>query len=229
MPNGRATGWRCWRGAGADCTLGVPPWNRPAGPAGRGSRQTEQEACLEHRSQLDGFLADVQNRAFRIARIGTRNDQDALDVVQDAMLRLARGYADRPADEWPALFYRILSNRIRDWQRRQSVRQRFTGWLPGSAAAEESSSGPVDRFQETEDRQAPGPSKRAALDDAVVALEGAIAQLPARQREAFLLRSLEGLSVASTAAAMGCSEGSVKTHYSRAVHTLRDRLGDHWP
>ena len=198
-------------------------------PVGRGPRQTEQEARLEHRSQLDGFLADVQNRAFRIARIGTRNDEDALDVVQDAMLRLARGYADRPADEWPALFYRILSNRIRDWQRRQTVRQRFTGWLPGSASMEDSTGGPVDRFQETEDRHSLGPSSRVALDDAVVALEDAIAKLPARQREAFLLRSLEGLDVAGTARAMGCSEGSVKTHYSRAVHALRDRLGEHWP
>ena len=221
---------RCWRGDGPDCTLGAPAWNGLARDRRRGHTfDTAQEARLDHRSQLDGFLAGAQNRAFKIARMGTRNDQDALDVVQDAMLRLARGYANRPPEEWPALFHRILTNRIRDWQRRQSVRQRFTGWLPGSAAAEESQSGPVDRFQDTVDRHAMEPPGRVALDDAVDALEVAIGRLPARQREAFLLRSMEGLDVAATAKAMGCSQGSVKTHYSRAVHALRDRLGDHWP
>lgn len=156
--------------------------------------------------------------------MAVRNDADALDIVQDAMLQLARRYGHGRSEEWAPLFYRILQNRIRDHQRRRKVRERLFAWLPGLQSRDELHDDPID--------QAATPAKSAAEtimeDEAMRALEEALAQLPARQREAFMLRNFEGLDVAATAAAMGCSEGSVKTHYSRAVHTLRAMLGEVW-
>jgi RNA polymerase sigma-70 factor (ECF subfamily) len=169
---------------------------------------------------LNGFLAGVERRAYRIAQIALRHDEDALDAVQDAMLQLARRYARRPSEEWRPLFYRILQNRIRDQQRRRTVRSRVLAFLPWSEEDEDSD--PVERAPDP----APGPAAEVEGGQIGVALQHAVGLLPARQREAFLLRTLEGLDVAETATAMGCSEGSVKTHYSRAVHTLREQLGE---
>lgn len=178
---------------------------------------------LEQARALDQFLAGIEKRAYRIARIAVRHDDDALDIVQDAMLQLARSYGRRPSVEWAPLFYRILQNRIRDFQRRRTVRSRLFGWLPGYAEDEEA----ADPYQAVPDQGAL-PAEQLATDEAIRALDRALAALPARQQEAFMLRNFEGLDVAATAVAMGCSEGSVKTHYSRAVHTLRERLGDVW-
>jgi len=175
---------------------------------------------------LDRFLAEIEVRAFRIAQIALRNEDDALDVVQDAMLRLARAYADRPPEEWKSLFYRILENRIRDVQRRRSVRSRFMAWLPGRQNDPEDE--PDDPIADAPSEE-PSVVQRLQLDEAIGVLEGALRELPRRQQQAFLLRALEGLDVAETARAMGCSEGSVKTHYFRAVQSLRARLGDTWP
>jgi len=139
------------------------------------------------------------------------------------MLQLARAYADRPAQEWKPLFYRILENRIRDMQRRRTVRGRVIAWLPFRGGDEdEDEPDPIAQAPSPE----PQPVRRLELDEAVGALEKALADLPRRQQQAFLLRTLEGLDVAATAAAMGCSEGSVKTHYFRAVQALRAQLGD---
>ena len=171
---------------------------------------------------LNQFLAGVERRAFQIARMALRDDDEALDMVQDAMLKLARNYATRPSDEWRPLFYRILNNRIHDWQRRRMVRNKLFGWLPSFQDDDE-----ADPLQAVPD-PAHGPSEQVMLGDAMVVLEQALADLPTRQREAFALRNFEGMDVAQTAQAMGCTEGSVKTHYSRAVHTLRERLGDVW-
>jgi len=169
---------------------------------------------------LNAFLASVERRAFRTAQIALRHEQDALDAVQDAMLQLARRYARRPSEEWRPLFYRILENRIRDLQRRRTVRARVLAFLPWSS--EEDEDNPVERAPDP----APGPAAEVEGGQIGSALQAAVGRLPARQREAFLLRNLEGLDVAETAAAMGCSEGSVKTHYSRAVHALREQLGE---
>jgi RNA polymerase sigma-70 factor, ECF subfamily len=170
---------------------------------------------------MNGFLASVERRAYRMAQIALRHEDDALDAVQDAMLQLARRYARRPSEEWRPLFYRILQNRIRDLQRRRAVRARVLAFLPWSAEDEDDGD-PVDRAPDP----SPGPAARVEGGEIGVALQRAVGLLPARQREAFLLRSLEGLDVAETAAAMGCTEGSVKTHYSRAVHALREQLGE---
>jgi RNA polymerase sigma-70 factor (ECF subfamily) len=174
-----------------------------------------------HRA-LNGFLADVERRACRMAQIALRHEQDALDAVQDAMLQLARRYAGRPREEWPPLFFRILQNRIRDVQRRRAVRSRVLALLPWRRDEDDDLPDPVAEAPDP----APGPVARLEGEAAVHALEAALRTLPARQREAFLLRSLEGLDVAQTAAAMGCSDGSVKTHYFRAVRALREQLGE---
>jgi RNA polymerase sigma-70 factor (ECF subfamily) len=171
---------------------------------------------------LEQFLASVEKRAFKIAQLGLRNEEDSLDAVQDAMMKLVQSYAARPAEEWRPLFYRILSNRIRDLQRRRTVRGRIMAWLPQRDAEDDEDFDPI--------AQAPShdasPAKRLELDEAMQALEEAVAALPARQQQAFLLRNYEGLDVNETATAMGCSEGSVKTHYFRALETLRARLGE---
>jgi len=183
---------------------------------------TLEDARLNSARALDRFLTSIEKRAFRIASIALRDQEEALDAVQDAMLQLARRYADRPEAEWTPLFHRILQNRIRDAQRRKSVRNRFFAWWP--AAREEGQEDPVLDAPDG----GPGPDASVANSEALRELESALAELPARQAEAFLLRTFEGLDVAQTADAMGCSEGSVKTHYSRAVHALRARLGEAW-
>ena len=169
---------------------------------------------------LNQFLASVELKAFKIAQAALRHEDDALDAVQDAMLQLARAYAARPPGEWKPLFYRILENRIRDMQRRRTVRGRVMAWLPLRGEDDDEDFDPVAQAPSPE----PQPVRRLELDEAVGVLEQALQRLPGRQRQAFLLRTLEGLDVAETAQAMGCSEGSVKTHCSRATHTLAQAL-----
>jgi RNA polymerase sigma-70 factor (ECF subfamily) len=173
---------------------------------------------------MDSFLAEVERRAFRMAQIALRHEQDALDAVQDAMLQLVRSYAQRPSEEWRPLFYRILENRIRDVQRRRTVRGRVMAWLPWTGDAAEAEADPLAQAPDP----APGPVAQLEGDEIMIALQAALQLLPERQRQAFLLRNLEGLDVAGTAAAMGCSEGSVKTHHFRALQHLRAQLGEFW-
>jgi RNA polymerase sigma-70 factor (ECF subfamily) len=184
-------------------------------------RSRDRELMSTSRA-LDQFLASVEKRAFKIAQLGLRNDDDALDAVQDAMMKLVQSYGTRPEDEWRPLFYRILSNRVRDMQRRRTVRGRIMAWLPLGDADDDEACDPI--------AQAPSPdaspAKRLELDEAIGMLEMAVAALPPRQQQAFLLRNFEGLDVSETASAMGCSEGSVKTHYFRALEALRARLGE---
>jgi RNA polymerase sigma-70 factor (ECF subfamily) len=179
------------------------------------SQQTRSRA-------LNQFLAGVELKAFKIAQAGLRHEDDAHDAVQDAMLQLARAYADRPAEEWKPLFYRILENRIRDMQRRRTVRGRVIAWLPFRGDEDEDEPDPIAQAPSPD----PEPTQRLELDQAMAVLEKAVGELPRRQQQAFLLRALEGLDVAETATAMGCSQGSVKTHYFRAVQALRAQLGD---
>ena len=192
-------------------------WDNPA-PAPEG-------AVLEYTRELEKFLAEIERRAFRMAQVALRDPDDALDVVQDAMLKLTRSYASRPSTEWRPLFYRILENGIRDLQRRRSVRNRIMTWLPGPK--EDPDNEAQDPLESVADSAAPIPDV-LMQDQAMVQLEISLRALPARQREAFMLRNFEGMDVAETAKAMGCSEGSVKTHYSRAVHALREQLGEAW-
>ncbi len=193
--------------------------------AWEGPAPAPEDAVVDQTRELDKFLAEVERRAFRIAQVSLRDADDALDVVQDAMLKLARNYGAKPCAEWRPLFYRILENGIRDLQRRRAVRKRIMVWSPGPKEdPDEEAQDPLDNVA------AGGPDAPEILmqAEAMRQLEAALRALPARQREAFMLRNFEGLDVAGTAAAMGCSEGSVKTHYSRAVHTLREQLGEVW-
>jgi RNA polymerase sigma-70 factor (ECF subfamily) len=192
-------------------------WDRPT-PAREG-------AVLEYSRELEKFLADIERRAFRMAQVALRDADDALDVVQDAMLKLTKNYASKPSSEWRPLFYRILENGIRDLQRRRSVRNRIMTWLPGPK--EDPDNEAQDPLENVADASTPIPEV-LMQDQAMSQLEVSLRALPARQREAFMLRNFEGMDVAETAQAMGCSEGSVKTHYSRAVHALREQLGEAW-
>jgi RNA polymerase sigma-70 factor (ECF subfamily) len=182
---------------------------------------TDLEAQTRSRA-LNQFLAGVELKAFKMAQAALRHEDDALDAVQDAMLQLVRAYADRPAEQWKPLFYRILENRIRDMQRRRTVRGRVIAWLPFRGDEDDDEPDAIAQAPSPE----PQPPRRLELDQAVAALEKALGELPGRQRQAFLLRALEGLDVAETAAAMGCSQGSVKTHYFRALQALRAQLGE---
>jgi RNA polymerase sigma-70 factor (ECF subfamily) len=179
---------------------------------------------LQREKALNRFLAEVEKRALRIAEISIRDRDEALDLVQEAMIKLVRNYADRPDAEWSPLFYRILQNGVRDWHRRQVVRNRVMGWFGRSKRDDED----FDPVASAPDPAGRTPHENLESAEAMDSLEQAVAALPRRQREAFMLRTFEGLDVAATAVGMGCSEGSVKTHYSRAIHSLRDTLGEHW-
>jgi RNA polymerase sigma-70 factor (ECF subfamily) len=179
---------------------------------------------LQKERQLNQFLAEVERRALRIAEIAVRDRDEALDLVQDAMIKLVRNYADRDTDEWAPLFYRILQNGIRDWHRRQLVRNRVMVWF----RRPQTNDNDYDVIAAAPDPAGRSPDEELQNAEAMQSLEVAVYELPARQREAFMLRTFEGLDVAGTAVAMGCSQGSVKTHYSRAVHSLRDKLQEHW-
>lgn len=166
-------------------------------------------------ASLEAFLAGIGPRAFRFAELGLRQRDDALDAVQDAMLRML-GYAGRPATEWTPLFWSILRRRIVDLQRRRSFRLR---WLLPAPAHED---GDAVEWSDT----GPDPSRSHDGREAYGRLAGALSRLPRRQREAFSLRILEELDVATTARVMGCGEGAVKTHLSRARAALQKQLKD---
>jgi RNA polymerase sigma-70 factor (ECF subfamily) len=180
---------------------------------------------LDTNRALNRFLAGVERRALRIATISLGDPDDALDLVQDAMMKLATRYSNRPEVEWGALFHRILQNGITDWHRRSWVQKRWRRFVGGQDNQHEI----ADHLEMLPDSRQQASPERLQQEDAVACLEQAIHQLSLRQQQAFMLRLWEGLSVQETAQAMGCSQGSVKTHYSRAVTALREKLKEHWP
>ena len=186
--------------------------------------QTTGTTELQRERELNRFLAEIEKRALRIAEISIRDRDEAFDLVQEAMIKLVRNYADRPEAEWTPLFYRILQNGARDWHRRQAVRNRVMVWFGRSSSDDDDR----DLVASAPDPAGRTPDEKLETQEAMESLEIAVAALPRRQKEAFMLRTFEGLDVAGTAAAMGCSQGSVKTHYSRAIHSLRETLGEHW-
>ena len=178
--------------------------------------------------QLSDFLAQVERRAFRQIAYAVRDDQVALDIVQDAMMKLVEKYSNRSPEEFPMLFQRILQNTTRDFWRRQKIRNIWTSLLSSFSVAGEDGeeTDPLEII--TSDRyNADQPQARLEQQQTMALIEGALEKLPARQREAFLMRYWEDMDVAETAAAMGCSQGSVKTHCSRAVHALAKLLAEH--
>lgn len=180
---------------------------------------------MASRSELSDFLASVERRAFKQALFAVRDEDAALDIVQDSMMRLAEKYAGHPTDELPLLFQRILQNAIRDYYRRSRTRMARFVQLSSFESADDDTGDPLEAI-EIDEELSPFATPHAALLQAetLELVEEALQNLPARQREAFLLRYWEGLDIAETAAAMNCSEGSVKTHCSRATHTLATAL-----
>ena len=181
-----------------------------------------EERSLATPKEMSDFLASVERRAFKQAVFALHEEQSALDVVQDSMLRLAEKYPDRPAAELPLLFQRILQNAIRDHFRRQKVRSTWTTLLSGMGlGGEDEDADPLETLEVHEPSSVPAsPADRLEQSQVMAAIEDAVQALPDRQREAFILRYWEELDVSETARVMGCSEGSVKTHCSRATHSL---------
>lgn len=172
----------------------------------------------------------MEQRAYRLAIIATGSRDDALDVVQDAMMKLAQNYSDRAQPQWGPLFHRILHNTIMDWHRKQKVRNTWQVFLNATGLGknpDRHSAGASVDLDEFRDQVDGNPALKLANERTMEALDAALHRLPARQQQAFLLRIWEGLSVEETAAAMNCSQGSVKTHLSRAVNTLREQLEDY--
>jgi RNA polymerase sigma-70 factor, ECF subfamily len=174
---------------------------------------------------MEAFLAEIERRAFRMAQLATGNRDDALDIVQDTMIKLVQKYSNHPPSSWKPLFYSILESRIMDWHRRQSVRNRFRSWLDRPSDDED-----------TEDQLEQQPADISSFPDIQLQdaefmeyLNQALSEMPLRQQQVFLLRIWEGLDISDTAKAMQCSESSVKTHYSRALEKLRIALKDFKP
>ena len=155
-----------------------------------------------------------------MAQIATGNPDEALDIVQDAMLTLVKNYAQRDPEEWGPLFTRIMQNRIRDWYRREKVRSKWRVWFGKDEDDQQ-------YIENLPDGGINDPLRQIANANIAAELEQGLRSLPLRQQQVFLLRVWEGLDVNETAKALGISSGSVKTHYSRAVHRLREVLGDH--
>jgi len=192
----------------------------------RSFRPTKKDALLASRNELSEFLASVERRAYKQALFAVREAENALDIVQDSMLKLAEKYGAKPAAELPMLFQRILQNTIRDFYRRQKVRSRwvtlFSALSPGR---EDDDTDPLETLESADTSGSMGgPADRLEQSQVVEVIEKELQRLPQRQRQAFLLRYWEELDVAETAAVMGCSQGSVKTHCSRAAHALAAAL-----
>ncbi len=182
---------------------------------------------MASRIELSQFLAAVERRAYKQARYAVRDEQAALDIVQDSMLKLSEKYGAKPLVELPMLFQRILQNTIRDYYRRFKVRALWTTSLSSLSGSKDSTedTDPLESLAPAEGtNEALAPPDHLENAQLIVSIEEELKKLPPRQREAFLLRYWEELDVAETARAMGCSEGSVKTHCSRAAHTLASAL-----
>jgi RNA polymerase sigma-70 factor (ECF subfamily) len=181
---------------------------------------------LANDKELSDFLKSAEKRAFKRTAYAVRDEDAALDIVQDSMIRLAEKYADRPVSELPLIFNRILSNATMDWFRRQKVRQAAVlNFSELDFGAEDGDYDLLEALQAVDGSWASqGPSERLSREQTLAIIDAEISALPARQREAFLLRYWEELNTAETALAMGCTEGSVKTHCSRAVHALATAL-----
>lgn len=202
---------------GAECAAAAGSPKGGLLPCGTGSERRK----LATQKELSDFLAQVERRAFKQAVFAVHDDQAALDIVQDSMLRLAEKYGSRPPEELPLLFQRILQNAIRDHFRRQKVRSTYSTQLSNLAGPEDEDHDPLDTLEVDDLSNVPAsPASQLEQAEVMAQIEEAVKALPDRQREAFLLRYWEELDVSETAKVMGCSEGSVKTHCSRATHAL---------
>lgn len=178
-------------------------------------------------SAMEKFLVAIEKRGYAVAYSGLGHREDALDAVQDSMFQLVKRYADKTEPEWKALFYRILHNRINDTLRRRKLNNVLFGWLPYRQTEDEKAQSHDDLFDKVPATPGNSPDSAMEQERQASALQEAVAGLPRRQREAFVLRCWQGFSTSETANSMGCSEGSVKTHYSRAMESLRTTLKEY--
>ncbi len=186
---------------------------------------TMQGAMLDTTRMLEQFLAGVERRAYRMAVVATGLRDEALEIVQDSMTKLVQRYRDKDPTEWGPLFQMILQSTIRDWYRRRKVRNTVMQWVSQHSSDEDDE----DVIEGYADPVGQSPEQQTKTAQAMVKLQQALRELPLRQQQAFLLRQWEGLDVLETARAMQVSEGSVKTHYSRAIQSLREKLEGYWP
>lgn len=178
------------------------------------------------RLALNDFFTSVERRAYFRVKLAIANASDAMDVVQDAMMKFVKIYAEKPAEEWPLLFNRVLETHIIDWHRRQNIRNRWRLWLGDvEARKDESDNEQTEALQATD--QVPNQLELMMISRSIEELSEALSTLPLRQQQAFLLRVWEGQSVKETAATMGCSSGSVKTHFSRALKHLQSKITEY--
>ena len=176
---------------------------------------TQKETVLTTTARINHFLQGVEQRAFVTARLATQHEDEALDIVQDAMYKLVQKYSGYPEEQWGALFHTILHSRINRWRV-------FFLFADDEKEAESPLEEQVAQTLFLE------PESQLLQDELNVVIQAAVATLPLRQQQALLLRAWEGYDIAQTAKIMNCSQGSVKTHYSRAIHSLREKLGDYW-
>jgi RNA polymerase sigma-70 factor, ECF subfamily len=213
---------------------GQDAWAADAAPHITQARKTiVTDATGDTPAGLEGFLAGVERRAYRIARAALWDHDQALDVVQDSMLRLVEKYAGRTESEWPALFFTILSNRINDVRRWRRVREGANRVLSvfglggADAADAETDQAPATTYREPV-AATPGPDATLHARRQRTAIDAAVAGLPERQRQVFLLREWQEFSIKETAAILGCTEGTVKQHHFRALKALRENLAEVW-
>ena len=179
---------------------------------------------MRNRKQLDAFLAEEEQKAFRVARVSVGNDDDALDVIQDAMLKFVHKYADKSSEQWRPLFYKIVYSRLTDFHRRRKVRRGIMRFI-GSHEDEQQHNDELDNAVSVN----LDPQQQLQVDGALEQLQLALENLPLRQQQAVLMHAWHGFDTSETARIMQVSTGSVKTHYSRGLEKLRDSLGADWP
>ena len=172
---------------------------------------------------MEEFLKSVEKKAFRMIQIATGYTDDALDLLQDSMMAFVRKYSGKSESEWKPLFYRVVQNRIRDWYRREKVKRLFF------ISTQRRKDNQPDPLESVEDNRAVDSLTALTASQALAKLDDVLKKLPARQQQVFLLRSWEGLSTKETAKAIGCTQGTVKTHYSRALEKLKQELEGTWP
>ncbi|MFT5084439.1 MAG: RNA polymerase sigma-70 factor (ECF subfamily) [Lentisphaeria bacterium] len=200
---------------------------KPSSASSLSSTGSDASGQGNTRIALNNFFLSVQSKALKQAEFAIGNRDEALDILQDAMMRLAQSYSGK-GEQWPQLFQRILQNLIRDWHRKNKVRRILLWW---NQLGEDNNSLEEAIANEEKALDLPGaqqysPEKINSNKQIATKVSGVVKELPLRQQQAFLLRAWHGHDTQETAFAMGCSEGSVKTHYSRAVHRLREALGD---
>ncbi len=187
-----------------------------------------RKKTLDNSQALGKFFSSIEKRAFRRAQIATGNADDALDIVQDAMVSLINKYSNKTQQDWELLFHKILSNRIMDWHRRTAIRKRFGTWLSSNDKYSQR-----DIYKDNnkhieepdyEDINMPGPEAQVQTGQSIAMLEVALQELPLKQQQVFLLRAWEGLSEKETSVAMSCSVGTIKSHYARARTFLKNKL-----